>query len=214
MRSLVHEVGNLLAAVRMSGHFLGGEISGADRQQLAREVEMLAALAGACIAQIRQLLGENMDRRTQLALGPLLNGAARTVQEVLPDPSCLALRVHKRLPEVRVDADGFHHLLVLLLIGSVTASTRQDVKVRMATAVEERRVIVRITDDGPPLHEIPTEARPGRRGRELWLSIAGAVLRAGGGGMRITPRRRGTQVELLLAAVRHPLRPAPPSVCP
>jgi len=209
VRSLVHEVGNLLAAVRMSGHFLGGDLPAADREHMGREVEMLAALAGACIGQIRTLLGENVDRRSRLALAPILENAARTVEEVLPDASCIGVRVHKRLPDVRVDADAFHHLLVLLLIGSATARASPGVKVRVTTAREGHRVIVRVSDNGPPLHEVPTAARPGRRGRELWLSIADAVLRVDGGAVRITPRRRGTLVELLLSAARSPAPPSP-----
>ena len=169
---------------------------------------MLAALAGACLGQIRPLLADGVDRRTRLALAPILEGAARTVEEVLPDAHRLTLRIHKRLPDIRVDADAFHHLLVMLMIGASTAAATRRVRLRISTGIEGSRVRVCVSDDGPPLDALPTRARPGRRGRELWVSVADAILSAGGGRVRVTPSRRGTRVDLLLPAVRSPARRA------
>lgn len=46
VRPLCHEVGNLLAAIRLSGHVLGTDLAPGDRTGTAHDVENLAAQAG------------------------------------------------------------------------------------------------------------------------------------------------------------------------
>jgi len=198
IRSLVHEVGNLLAAVRLSGHFLGGELAGNERRRLSRDVEMLASLCGACLSQIRPLLGEGGQRRFRVPPAALLEGLAQAFEELMPARARLRIAPARGLPEVAIDADAVRNLLVLLVAGAVSAAGSEPVSVQAESWREGPWVVVALSDNGPPVDPLPTWARPGRRGRELGFSVADRVLRLGGGGLRLHAKPGENRVELRL----------------
>lgn len=198
--SLVHEVGNLLAGLRLSVHLLRGEIPGRETATMAEEAERLAVLAGALVAASRPLLGELPGHLASVSPGALLAGAARSIEEVLLPGSKLRVARGRGLPHLRADPEALHHILVLLAAGAASEAAPQPVSLRLLAAEQGRRVVLSVADDGPPLTRSAHPKRPGRRGRELWLSVADEVLRAAGGRIQVILQPRGTRVDLLLPA--------------
>lgn len=200
VRPLCHEVGNLLAAIRLSGHLLRGPEGAAQRERSARELESLAAQAGALLAQMRPLFEPGSESRVRVTTGSLLASAGRAVEEEVPEGVTFRVATRRNLPDVRVDTEALHHLLVTLLLGAFETAGRGD-RVRIDAEPSGRRVVVRIRDDGPPLHHEP--ARPEMlRGRELGVRLAAAVVKASGGRVRTASGvRRGNRIELWLPAV-------------
>lgn len=194
VRAIVHEAGNLLAAVRLSGHFLGRDLSARDRHSMSRDVELLASQAGALLAQIRPLLVGSSDRRGHVPVASLLQGIGGVVEGGVAEGR-LQVASGRGLPDVLVDADAVHQLLVLL-VSSALAETMPSGRVRVTARLEGRRVLLAVADGGPHL-ERPGSRQTGR-GRSLFIAVADAVLRESGGRLRLAPRRRGNQLELLL----------------
>lgn len=198
--SLVHEVGNLLAGLRLSVHLLRGDLAASETGTMAEEAERLTVLAGALVAASRPLLGELPGHQVSISPGALLAGAARSIEEVLLPGSKLRVGRGRGLPHVRADPEAVHHLLVLLAAGAASEAAPRPLSLRLLASEQGRRVILSVVDDGPALAR-SKPARPGRRGRELWFSVADQVLRAGGGRLQVVLQPRGTRVDLLLPAL-------------
>lgn len=199
LRPLCHEIGNLLAAIRLSGHLLrdgGGE---EERLRTAAEVEQLAAQAGGLLAQIRPLFEGVEASRIRVTTESLLGSAARAVEGEVPDGVRLKIGRGRGLPDVRVDSEALHHLLVTLLMGALEAAPAGGrVRLGAASAGDGRRVVLTLQDDGPPL-DLRARRAETDRGRELAVRLAAALLKAGRGRVRIVSGvRRGNRVELWL----------------
>jgi C4-dicarboxylate-specific signal transduction histidine kinase len=197
VRAIVHEAGNLLAAVRLSGHFLGGELAGDERIGMSRDIELLAGQAGALLAQIRPLLTASTER-VRVPTAALLEGIGGVVDGGVAEGRLKVAR-GRGLADVRVDADAVHQLLVVL-VSAALAEGPAESRVQVKAREEGRRVVLSVTDDGTRL-EMPSRKGGTSRGRELTLAVADAVLRANGGRLALAKRRRGNQVELWLPAV-------------
>lgn len=197
VRAIVHEAGNLLAAVRLSGHFLGRELAPGERIGMSRDIELLAGQAGALLAQIRPLLTTSTER-VRVPTAALLEGIGGVVDGGVAEGR-LKIARGRGLPDVRVDADAVHQLLVLL-VSAALAESPPEGRVQVKARAEGRRVILSVTDDGTRL-EMPPRKVAASRGRELTLAVADVVLRGNGGRIVLAERRRGNQVELALPAV-------------
>ncbi|MBW2241738.1 MAG: HAMP domain-containing histidine kinase [Deltaproteobacteria bacterium] len=197
VRPVCHELGNLLAGIQLSGHFLGDPLADRDRHQIAHEVQLLSAQAGAWVSLIRPL------RMQKLLLGrvapsELLAALRRRVDELLFRPEQLkALKGH-RLSDVRVDVDAVHQLLTLL-VGSALANGGAEIRMKLEAREQARHLVLIFSDSGPPL--APLGPTPAPRGRELALQVGNVVLRAAGGRLEVLPRKRGNRVELYLPRV-------------
>jgi nitrogen-specific signal transduction histidine kinase len=200
VHALCHEVGNLLAAVRLSGHLLSNEIAERDRLSLSREIEDLAAQAGVLLAQVRPLLAGAPLARFPVSPAEVLMALCRALKERKPGDAALSIARGRNLPDVRVDPDALYHLLLLLVRGSLEA-VAPDGRVRVSGRHEGRRVILSVTDDGRPLDldEIRSGLTP--RGRELAVRVADAVLRLMGGRASAELQRRGSRIDLFLPAL-------------
>ncbi len=194
VRPVCHELGNLLAGVQLSGHFLGGELSDRDRRQVARDVQLLSAQAGAWVALIRplQLRKPPLSR---VAPAEILAALRRSVDELLWKPDQLKVSKGTRQSDVRVDSDAVHHLLALL-VSAALADGGATSQLRLGTRQQSRHLVLALTDTGPVLPK-PT-AVPAARGRELALQVGDAILRAGGGRLALVSRRVGNRIELYL----------------
>jgi len=199
VRALCHDVGNLLAAVRLSAHLLATEISEAERSSLTRDLEDLAAVAGALLAHIRPLLSGATLARVQVSTAEVLLALTRAREQRKPGRAVLSIARGRGLPDVRVDPEALHHLLLTLLHGSLEAAGPGG-RVRVSAKQEGRRVILSVIDDGSPLDldQARSGLMPG--GRELAIRVAEAVLRLMGGRATAEPRRRGTRIDLFLPA--------------
>lgn len=197
VRPVCHELGNLLAGIQLSGHFLGDPLPVKDRRQIAHEVQLLSAQAGAWVSLIRPL------RMQKLLLGrvapsEMLAALRRRVDELLYRPEQLKALKGNRLSDVRIDVDTVHQLLTLL-VGGALANGGAEIRIKLEAREQARHLVLILSDSGPPL--APFGPGPAPRGRELALQVGDVVLRAGGGRLEIVPRARGTRIELYLPRV-------------
>jgi signal transduction histidine kinase len=195
---LCHEVGNLLAGLRLSGHLLA-ELSDADeRRHVAGDVERLAAQAGALVAQLRVLQRGDEPQRARVAASDLLAAVAHDVAGALLGRVRLDVARGRGLPALRVEPDLAHRVLVGIVLAAVEAASPSG-RVRVTARGEGRRVCIRVADDGRR-PEDPATGRAARRGRPLHVRVADAVLRRSGGRATLATTRSGTRVELWLPA--------------
>jgi signal transduction histidine kinase len=199
VRALCHDVGNLLAAVRLSAHLLANDIAETDRLSVSRDVEELAALAGALLAQVRPLLAGATLARVRVSPAEVLTALNRALNDRRIGGATLSIARGRNLPDVRVDPDALYHLLLTLVHGSLEAAA-PDGRVRVSAKHQGRRVILSVSDDGRQvdLDELRRGSTP--RGRELAIRVADAVLRLMGGRAAAELQRRGTRIDLFLPA--------------
>jgi signal transduction histidine kinase len=200
--AVAHEVGNLLAAMRLSAHLLPHAAEPRERARSAREIEQLAAQAGELLAQVRPLVAGTRGRAAAVSPAEVLEGVRRALSDA-PGAERLAVRPAPRgLPDVRiVDPDALLHALLALVRGALEAS-RDHGPVELRARRSGKGVAFEIADAAPA----PASARPGSlpRGRALAVKLADAALRPGGRA-EARPRRGGLQV-----AVTVPSAPARP----
>lgn len=107
---LGHELGNWLAAARMTAHLLGAEAAERGVHEDARIIEYSVARAAAGLATLRTLQREPAPE--SVSPETLADAARRFVGDVVE----VRLRPEPPLPRVCVDAEGFVQLLALLLL--------------------------------------------------------------------------------------------------
>ena len=198
--ALCHDVGNLLAAVRLSAHLLSTEIPEEDRLSISRDIEDLVAQAGALIAHVRPLQGGASISRVPVSLREVLTALSGALKDRRMGGAALSIANGRNLPDVRVDPDALFHLLLTLVRGSLDAAA-SDGKVRVTAKHQGRRVILSVIDDGRQLDLDEIRRASALRGRELAVRVADAVLRLMGGRAAAELRRRGSRVDLHLPAM-------------
>jgi signal transduction histidine kinase len=185
--------------VRLSAHLLANDIAETDRLALSRDVEDLAALAGALLAHVRPLLAGATLARVRVAPAEVLTALTRALQDRRTGGATLSIARGRNLPDVRLDPDALYHLLLTLVHGSLEAAAPNG-RVRVSAKHQGRRVILSVSDDGRQvdLDELRHGSTP--RGRELAIRVADAVLRLMGGRAAAELQRRGTRIDLFLPA--------------
>jgi hypothetical protein len=197
---MAHEVGNLLAAIRLSAHLLP-HAEPRERARGAREIEQLAAQAGEILAQLRPLVAGARGGGAAVAPSEVLEGVRRAFSDA-PGAERLAVAPAPRgLPDVRVDPDALLHALLTLVRGAVEASAERG-PVTLRARRQGRGVAFEIADSGPPLAPSPRGALP--RGRALAIRLADAALRPDGGTVAATRGRGGVRVRVFVAAASRP----------
>ncbi len=196
VRALGHEVGNLLAAIRLTAHLLGTEAARVGVAEAVRgeaaDIEMSAARAGALLAHLRPLLARGRDAdRSRLPARELLSGVAAALEE---HGARVELHAADDLPELRVDADALHHVLVMLVLGALER-TRPAGVVRIAASRRGGELVLCLRDeseaDAAAAPEAPT-------GRALDLGIAEVVLGRDEGRLQAGADGPGSRVEIVL----------------
>lgn len=197
--ALCHDVGNLLAAVRLSAHLLSVDNAETDRISTSGDIEDLAVLAGALLAHVRPLLAGATIARVPVSPAEVLMALTRALKDRDLGGAALSIARGRNLPDVRVDPDALYHLLLTLVHGSLAAAP--DGRVRVSAKHIGRRVILSVSDDGRQvdLDEIRGGSTPS--GRELAIRVADAVLRLMGGRASAELQRRGTRIDLFLPAM-------------
>jgi signal transduction histidine kinase len=200
VRALCHDVGNLLAAVRLTAHLDSTEVAGRDRVSASREIEDLAAQAGTLLAHVRPLLAGASIVRVPVSPAEVLTALTRALKDREMGGAALSLARGRNLPDVRVDPDALYHLLLTLVRGALEAAA-PDGQVRVSAKQRGRRVILSVIDSGRQLDLDEFRSGQTPRGRELTVRVADAVLRLMGGRATVEPQRRGTRIDLFLPAV-------------
>jgi signal transduction histidine kinase len=197
VRALCHDVGNLLAAVRLSAHVLRTDIGELERVSISRDIEDLSAHAGALLAHVRPLLAGASVARTPVSPAEILGAITRAFEDKEREGASLSVTRGRNLSDVRVDPDALYHLLLTLVRGSLEAAAPAG-RVRVAARQQGRRVVLSVLDDGRAmnLEEVWSGSVP--RGRELAVRVADVVVRRMGGRVSAESRRRGTRIDLWL----------------
>jgi signal transduction histidine kinase len=195
--ALCHEVGNFLAAARLSAHLIGRESDPARIRAGAEDIDTVTTQAGAIVAHLRPLLADAPASRLHVDPREILAALERAVTQPAPRGPVLDLRSQDDLPDVRVDADALHHLLVTLVLGAWEASP-PDGRVRVEAEVDEGELVFAVTDTGRPYDAETPDERVGPRGRGLLLDVAATLVGRWGGGVYVETGQAGTRVELRL----------------
>jgi signal transduction histidine kinase len=191
LQALGHEVGNLLAAIRLSAHLI---VVGEAGSEASADIEELAARAGVLLTLIRPLLRGGEDERARLDADELVTGLVRALEgrrdrserlEVVPPGA--------QLPAVRADPDALHHAFVVLVVGALEAS-RPGGAVRVAARRQGRELVLSVEDDAGTLLAEPDALL----GRSLDLRLVEAVVSRDGGRLRVTGGAEGTRAEIVL----------------
>lgn len=198
VRALCHDVGNLLAAVRLSSHVLRTDIGETERVSLSRDIDALAARAGALLAHVRPLLAGAKLSRSQVSPAEILAAVSRAFEDKEREGPSLSITRGRNLSDVRVDPDALYHVLLTLVLGALEAASPAG-RVRVVAREEGRRVVLSVVDDGRAMDLAEAWKGSTPRGRELAVRIADVVMRRMGGRVRAESRKRGTRIDLWLA---------------
>jgi len=192
---LCHEVGNLLAAARLSGHVLSYDPSPTQVANTGTAVEALAAQSGALVGLFGPLLGVSKLRRDRLSPEDLLAALPRALPDALVERvscDCSA----SELPDVSLNAHVISALLLAWVFSACEASPKE-APVRVTLSPGGEGVALRIEDRAPPLAGEEDEGP--LRGRPLLLAVAEALLEAIGGAVEVGKDvERGNAVTLHL----------------
>jgi signal transduction histidine kinase len=195
--ALAHELGNLLAALRLAAHLGPLEGGAAERERAGLQVEELAAEAGELAALLRPLAGTRRGRVVEVDVARALE-AARGALGAVAGVERVALRPPARaLPRVRVDPDALHHALATLLRAALAASAPGGTVV-LSSRRSGASVAVEMADPAP------VARGSALRGRALRARLADAVLGRSGGRVELAATRTGARVRLRLPAATPP----------
>jgi nitrogen-specific signal transduction histidine kinase len=195
--ALCHEIGNDLAAARLSAHLLAHPRSRAELEQGAVAIEAVVAQADALLAQIRPLLVGARDQICAVSTRSLLETVDREVRSLGPSGARLEIRRPRRVLDVHVDPSSLSSLLLSLALDACEAAGKGG-RVRLFTRNEPARVRFVLEEGSPKLE--PLGVGRGSAGRALWLEIARAVLKGMGGSVEIRQGKRQRRTELSLPA--------------
>jgi hypothetical protein len=204
--AICHEVGNLLAAARLSAHLLPR--AGEDDQGMASALEDLSAQAGWLLSHVRPLLTDDPKSRIHVSPSSVLGAVARALREGSGAGSPPEVKMPDELPEVWVDPDALHHVLLTLVRSG--RETLEGGKEIVVSAQQKGQSIVFTVRHGAARTRAkggPSAGPP--RGRVLALEIARALARRDGGSLTSRVTLDGLEVGLAFPAARSS-RPASP----
>jgi hypothetical protein len=171
--ALCHEVGNLLAAIRLHGRF-------ADEESRAR-ISELTDRAGSLVALVRPLVS-NPPRRVPV-LDPL--ELLETLQRGLDDAGGARVRVELKsavdLPGVAIDGETLRHLLMADLLAALEDLPGGE-RVRVAAELVPEGVAFVLEVPGQAVTDAPARKLAGRA---LTHALAAEILGKRGGGVTV-----------------------------
>jgi nitrogen-specific signal transduction histidine kinase len=195
--AVAHEVGNLLAAIRLSAHLLPHASEARERARGAREIEQLAAQAGEFLAQVRPLLTDPRGRRATLSASEAVEGVRRALADAPGSEKLAVGPISGRLPSLFVDPDALHHVIVTLVRGALEAAGAGG-RVTLRALRTANYVVFEIAGAGRALQlDGPSRSLP-PRGRELAVRLADAVLRRDRGRVEATSTRTATRIRVVV----------------
>jgi signal transduction histidine kinase len=199
--ALSHELGNLMAGVRLQAFLLTDDPSPRALAAASLELDDLSAKAGSLLSQLRPLLSPPAPA----AGNP--TAVLRQLQAGLDDHlgQGVALRIagtqrdkdEKALPAIAVDV-GLVHCLVLplLLYAAEAASPGGEVQVGAEASDDGGAVVFSVEDDGDREESLEGWRDQAPRGRPLACQVAHCVLASYGGRLRVGVAGGRTRVEL------------------
>ena len=192
--AVCHDVGNLLAAVRLQAHLLGDEAGPRALAQASVDVDDLSARAGALLAQIRPLLADGEDRRVEVPPAAVLAAVEATLLDEGLRGLTLEVQTESSMPHVSLDADALKSMLVCQVYGALE-TTKAPGKIVLSCGRDGDELVFGVEDDAAD-DDLDTWRTSARRGRPLACAVAAHILGRGGG--RVSLQSRGTRRTLEL----------------
>jgi hypothetical protein len=198
VRAICHEVGNLLAAARLSAYLLPR--TSEENKGMPEALEDLAAQAGWLLSHVRPLLADDPESRIRVSPSSVLDAVARALRDGHGAVAPPDVEVPEGLPEVRVDPDALHHVLLTLVRSGREAMGGKEAAVSARRKGGSVVFTVRYSAARAPGRRPPSSGPP--RGRALALEIAQALAVRDGGAMTTRRTASGTEVCLAFPALR------------
>ncbi len=208
---LCHEVGNQLAAARLSGHVLRLDQTPAQAAEMGAAIEGLATQSGALVALVGPLLGASKMSSETLAPESLLEA----LPNALPDEAVARVRFRRLasdpLPAISANPHMLASLLLALVLGACEGSPESS-PVRLSLRCAEEGVELSIESQVPLDSEAELAAAgsaatvggPALRGNPLLYAITRALLLPIGGGLTLKEGSEGSDHESCLCLTLPP----------
>ncbi len=197
--ALCHEAGNLLAAARLSAYLIARETDQEQIQASADDIETISTQAGAALAHLRPLLVDDPSARMHVDPAEVLRAVDRTLSQQSARAPAVSVDVSEEHPDVWVDADALHHLIVTLVLSAWDAAPSGS-EVQVRAEAEGSGVLFTIEDEGQSDDLEKTDPRVGPRGRALAVAVAATLLERWSGEVRVNANDAWTRVQLWLPA--------------
>lgn len=198
--ALCHEIGNLVAAIRLEAHLIDGEGGELGLVRAAISIEDLSSRVGALLTQVRPLLqpapASEIGTVTPTALLANLydgfgdRGAGRARVEVGTGAD---------LPSVIGDPERTNALLWLVALGALESVQLSGGTVRIDACARGGHIEIAVCDDGAPDSELADWRNAAQRGRALVCQVAESLIHPLGGFVEVALEDGATRVALCLA---------------
>jgi nitrogen-specific signal transduction histidine kinase len=199
--SLCHEVGNQLAAVRLTGHVLKFDKSKEDLEKTARSLEELATQAGTLVSLIGPLMGASKSNTAIVNPVDLLEGLTRAVPDTVVNRVAIVMPGEGEIPEIAGNFHMLSGLLLALVLGSCESSPK-DSEVKVSLKKSGQEVSAFIEDQGALSDALESRQGTALRGRELMLAVADCLLEGGDGCVQLEgcgPDSKETRLRVILS---------------
>ena len=196
--ALCHELGNLLAAVRLEANLLDPRGGATELAKAAERISQVSARAGSLLAQVRPLLAP--DTAAVVPMDPLdvLDGLWRGLDESCAARAAIVLKSAAELPDVDLAPEVLHHLLLTAIFLGLEAGGPEG-RVRVFAEAAPASVAFLVEDEGPP---DDLSEPPDLRGRPLTHEIARALLAPQGARFEAARRENRTRVAFVFPSDR------------
>jgi len=197
---LCHEIGNLVAAVRLETHLLDHEAGELGLARSAIAIEDLSSRVGALLTQVRPLL-QPLPQSEVGCVSPsaLLSNLRDGFRERGAGGLSVEIELEPDLPDVIGDPERTNALLWLVALGALEAAEANDGSVSIVARQSGEHVEIRVRDDGETDPELGEWRTAAQRGRSLVCQVAQALLQPLGGSVQVSVTQSETVVGLRLA---------------
>jgi len=199
-RALCHEMGNLLAAVRLSAYLVVREREWEGVVEGARDVDLAAAQAAASLALLPPLLAPSEKSPAAVDPAEVLAAVGATLRRAPGLEDRVAVADASGVPAVWADADALHHLLVQLALSAGEAEGSGDRGLGVGVESGQAEVVFAVEDRAGPWPRLQGDPERAPRGRDLAAAVAATLTARWDGGVRVLARPGGSRVEVWLPA--------------
>lgn len=200
---VAHEVGNLVAAVRLQAHLLDAELSARELASASLGLDALSGRAGALLGLLRPLLTPDRGTLDPVAPGSALDVVRLAFEEEGTRGRRIEVGPAGPLPAVELDPAVLQALLRVHLGLALEAAPERGA-VRVSLEREGACVVFRIEDEGRADEALSEWRSLARRGRPLACAVASEILARRGGACEAESGEGGSRVWLRVACAGEP----------
>ncbi len=173
--AMCHEVSNLVAAVRLQAHLVDEDLDARGLAVASLEIDDLSARIASLLALVRPVLSQPPEEVVPVSGSVIAVGLERALAEYGGRGFEIAFEAEANLPEVRVETEVFHYLLLNHAYGSMEAMESGG-EIRIEVTASEKEVIFAIEDHAPADEEHLKWWKASLRGRALDSAVAHHIL--------------------------------------